>query len=217
MPTTTDQAATDRSAHPVDSTTRACCDGIGRHTPDCPEPQRSTDTETRPVPAPPGAVHLLPWEAPTTTGLAEWVRYFDGTTRVVHLDNRDRDIEVTIEGTQWEDGRVGSPRVRVRDIDPDNPLTVEQARALGAALTAAAVEVKELADYRHHRDTARVIPAMVTGAADVRIDVCTDEDSDGAERYITLNGQIHLLNPAAVRRVARELLDAADELEGAEQ
>ena len=188
------------------------CKSCGRHgwheTDRCPE---------RPVPAPPGAVHLLPWEAPTTTGFTEWVRYFDGTTRVVHLDNRDRDVEVTIEGTQWEDGRVGSPMVRVRDIDPDNPLTVEQARALGAALTAAAVEVKELAAFRHHRDTARVIPAMVTGAADVRIDVCTDEDSDGAERYITLNGQIHLLNPAAVRRVARELLDAADELEGAEQ
>lgn len=71
--------------------------------------------------------------------------------------------------------------------------------------------------FRHHRDTARVVPATATGAADVRIDICTDEDSDGAERYITLNGQIHLLNPAAVRRVARELLGAADELEGAEQ
>ncbi len=71
--------------------------------------------------------------------------------------------------------------------------------------------------FRHHRDTARVIPAMVTGAADVRIDVCTDGDSDGAERYVVLNGEIHLLNPAAVRRVARELLAAADELEGAEQ
>ncbi|WP_083208397.1 hypothetical protein [Mycobacterium malmoense] len=32
--TNNDQSA-DRVAHPVDSTTRDCCQGIGRHTPDC--------------------------------------------------------------------------------------------------------------------------------------------------------------------------------------
>ena len=206
MSTTAPDQSADRIPYPVDSTTRACCGGIGDHTPDC-HPD---------VPAPAGAVRLLPWESPAVSGHPGWVRYFDGTARTVALDNRD--AEVTIEGTQWaDDGRAGGWAVRVRGIDPDNPLTVEQARALGAALTAATVEVKELAGYRHRRCANRIIPATVTGSTDVRIESYSDEDSDGVERYVTLNGQIHLLNPAAVRRVARELLDAADELEGAEQ
>lgn len=37
-------------AYPVDSTTRACCRGIGRHTPDCPEPTTAgTDSRGRPA------------------------------------------------------------------------------------------------------------------------------------------------------------------------
>ena len=38
-----------------------------------------------------------------------------------------------------------------------------------------------------------------------------------ASKYVLVWRGRHLLNPAAVRRVARELLDAANELEGAEQ
>jgi hypothetical protein len=67
--------------------------------------------------------------------------------------------------------------------------------------------------YRRHTDSLRVIPATVTGSIDVRIATCSDEDRDGVERYVTINGQIHLLSPAAVRQVAAELIEAADELD----
>jgi len=68
--------------------------------------------------------------------------------------------------------------------------------------------------FRHQTESSRVVGAAVTGSADVRIDVCADADSDGIERYITLGAQIHLLTPGAARRVAEELLAAADDLEG---
>lgn len=69
--------------------------------------------------------------------------------------------------------------------------------------------------YRHRRATFPVVPATVTGSIDVRIDICSDEDSEGVERYIMLNGNIHLLSPGAARQVAADLLDAADQLEAA--
>jgi hypothetical protein len=67
--------------------------------------------------------------------------------------------------------------------------------------------------FRHQTESSRVVGAAVTGSTDVRIDVCADADSDGIERYITLGAQIHLLTPGAARRVAEELLGAADDLE----
>lgn len=136
MSTTAPGQSADRIAYPVDSATRPCCKGIGAHTHDC-----TTD-----VPAPAGAVRLLPWESPAVSGHPGWVRYFDGTTRTVALDNRDRDAEVTIEGRQWaDDGRLDGWAVRVRGIDSDWPLTVEQARALVAVLIAAVDEISGLA------------------------------------------------------------------------
>lgn len=131
MSTTAPDQSADRIAYPVDSATRPCCKGIGAHTPD-----RQPD-----VPAPAGAVRLLPWESPAVSGHPEWLRYFDGTTRTVALDNRDRDAEVTIEGAQWGDGRVDGWAVRVFNVNSDWPLTLEQARALGEALIAAADEI----------------------------------------------------------------------------
>ncbi|WP_177246890.1 hypothetical protein [Mycobacterium malmoense] len=69
--------------------------------------------------------------------------------------------------------------------------------------------------YLHRCGSARIVPATVTGSIDVRIDICSDEDDEGVERYVTISGQIQLLTPAATRAVAGELMDAADELEAA--
>lgn len=68
--------------------------------------------------------------------------------------------------------------------------------------------------YSRRVDSVRVIPATVTGSQDVRIDVCTDQDRDGVDRYIMINGNICLTDPAAARLVAAELLAAADAMEG---
>ena len=100
-----------------------------------------TTTSTIPnIPLPAGAVRALDWESPQHTGFPNWVRYFDGTTRTIELTGQATDVEVTIEGTQYGDGRLDCPMIRVRDVDPDSPLTIHEARELAAALTAAAYE-----------------------------------------------------------------------------
>lgn len=98
----------------------------------------------REVHLPAGAVRVLDWEPPEVSGFPVPLRYFDGSTRTVELANRDHDVEVTIEGTQWVDGRV-EREIRVRGVDPDEPLSVEQIRHLIRTLVAAENEAVELA------------------------------------------------------------------------
>jgi len=94
-----------------------------------------TNTPTIPnIPLPDGAVRAFEWESPEHTGCPDWLRNFDGTTRMAE------GIEVTAEGVQYGDGRVDYPMIRVRDVDPDTPLTIHEARELAAALVAAAYE-----------------------------------------------------------------------------
>jgi len=69
------------------------------------------------------------------------LRCFDGTSWVVKRDDKDRDTVVLIDGTQWADGRIE------RSISVDDDLTVEQARQLAAALTAAADEADQMNSY----------------------------------------------------------------------
>lgn len=98
----------------------------------------------REVPLPAGAVHVYSWELPEDSGLPVPLRGFDGTTRTVELANRDHDVEVRVEGTQWADGRV-QREIRVSGIDPDEPLSLEQIRHLVRTFVAAENEAVELA------------------------------------------------------------------------
>lgn len=87
------------------------------------------------VPLPTCAVKLYPGSDRD----GQPVRCFRGTSWAVGRNDSDREIEVYIDGTQT----VGHGIVRTIIVD-DAGLTVDQARDLAAALTAAADEVDRL-------------------------------------------------------------------------
>jgi hypothetical protein len=103
----------------------------------------TTTTETLAnVPLPAGAVRVDDWY---DTGTAEPGRYFVGSSWVVERNNhhnRDTDIMILVDGTQYCDGRVE----RIISVDDDD-LTISQARELAAALVAAADEAEQMASY----------------------------------------------------------------------
>jgi len=72
-------------------------------------------------------------------------------------------------------------------------------------------------DYRHSLDTRRTLTASQTGTEDIHVDLCTDEDADGQERYVMINGTICIGGWAALRQLAGELLAAADEWDKLEE
>jgi len=117
--------------HPVDSTTRTCCGGIGRHTLGC-------------IPPPAGAVVVSDWyddnepmNAPPPTVAKSGVnRYFRGSSWVIERDNRETDMCLTVDGIQRHDG--SADRYVVLD---DDAMTPGQARQLAAALLMAADEI----------------------------------------------------------------------------
>ena len=91
------------------------------------------------VPLPAGADRIGGWYDVDTSTPG---RYFAGSLQVIERDNRDNDTLVLVDGTQWADGRIE----QIISLDDDD-LTVEQARQLAAALTAAADEVEQMSGY----------------------------------------------------------------------
>lgn len=142
--------------HPVDSATRACCQGIGRHTPDCLEqrhlsvagvmvgfPEQEgpamTITTVPNVPIPAGAASVGDWDGGG--------RLFYGSV-LATIDKLGgwlpEDVRVCTGGSQTEDGAYAW-EVVAGPVHPDYPLTAAQARRIGGALIAAADELNQLA------------------------------------------------------------------------
>jgi len=113
--------------YPVDSATRTCCGGIGRHTRDC----RSD------VPPPPGTDLACPWEGDPA------YRTVFGVDRTV----TDSTARVYIAAIQRADGSIDggdieAPGLYVCDGERDGlHLNSDQARELAAALLQAAAEL----------------------------------------------------------------------------
>lgn len=85
------------------------------------------------MPLPPGAMYVDDWydiDSP------EPARYFRGSSWLIKRDNRNTDMCLLVDGSQYVDGRVN--RFVVLD---DDAMTVAQARQLAAALVAAADEI----------------------------------------------------------------------------
>ena len=114
------------------------------------------------VPHPAGATKVDDWFNPDALigTIVSYVgpdtaRYFTGTSWVVDRDGNDEDIDVSIVGDQYVDGRV--QRHIVIQLHSDEPITPGQARQLAAALTAAADECEQMAGY----DRIELAPASV--------------------------------------------------------
>lgn len=87
------------------------------------------------VPLPAGAVKVFEWEHPDITGLPQPVRYFDGTLRVVTIEQpTTQDVEVQVQGTQWADGAV-EREIVVHQMHRDGAITIAQACHLAFACT----------------------------------------------------------------------------------
>lgn len=98
------------------------------------------------VAVPVGTVQAFGWDSPENTGRPDWSRYFDGTLRWVDLVGPDgRHVECQIEGVQLADGSV-TREIRLRDLDPDKPLSVSDAAALVQSLTEAITECHTAAE-----------------------------------------------------------------------
>lgn len=97
----------------------------------------------RQIPHPAGAVHIEDWDDADTP---EPFRFFDGSRWGVDRPHRDSDLEVRVSGLQYHDGRIVRDIV-VHELHADEPITIEQARRLAAALIAAADEVEQMNGY----------------------------------------------------------------------
>lgn len=113
----------------VDSTTRTCCGGIGRHTRDCAAPAH---LET--IPAPADAQHVEDWIDWNDTG--EYERHISGTRRAV------AGVEIRIAGFQHADGTTTR---HAAVWATDTHLDAAALRQLAAAALNAADELDELA------------------------------------------------------------------------
>ena len=87
------------------------------------------------VPVPHGAVDVGDW---ADVGTPDPFRCFTGSPRVINLDDRDVDVEVRVDGTQYINGVDRGIAVH---IFTDDRLTSAQARQLAAALIETADEV----------------------------------------------------------------------------
>jgi hypothetical protein len=96
-------------------------------------------TTTPDVPLPGGAVRVHEWERPEVTGYGQ-ARFFVGVSRLVDIEQlRGGNIEVTVDGTQWADGRI-ERWITVYQMYPDSPVTPGEARKIAAALIECADE-----------------------------------------------------------------------------
>lgn len=127
--------------YPVDSSTRACCQGIGAHTPDC----ESADTVTTAttvcpeVPLPAGAYTCGDW-GHDSAGNAMW-REFQGTCRDVEVHYAERSyVRIQITGEQDRDGSIE----RYITMNGES-LTATEARQLARTLMSAVDELDRLA------------------------------------------------------------------------
>ena len=103
------------------------------------------------VPHPAGATKVDDWFNPDALigTIVSYVgpdtaRYFTGTSWVVDRDDNDEDIDVSIVGDQYVDGRV-QRQIVVHHLHGDEPITPGQARDLIAVLIAAADEIDQMA------------------------------------------------------------------------
>jgi hypothetical protein len=100
----------------------------------------STTTTAPDVPLPGGAVRVHEWERPEVTGYPESARFFVGASRTVDIEQqRGGNIEVTVDGTQWADGRI-ERWITVYQMHPDSPAASGEARKIAAALIECADE-----------------------------------------------------------------------------
>jgi len=102
-----------------------------------------TTTNRANVPHPAGATDVHDW-VDLETDMP--FRCFDGSWWVVERPERGEDIDVHIAGTQHHDGSI-TRDIAVHELHADHPLTIKQARELGAALIAAADEAEQRARY----------------------------------------------------------------------
>lgn len=142
MTQTTDNQA-DRIAYPVDSAIRACCQGIGQHTPECAESaaEIATTTATRGpvVPLPAGAFEAGDWRHDSAGNV--W-RHFLGTCRDVDVHCSERGyVRLQVAGDQDRDGSIE----RYITLNGNESLTAAEARQLARTLIAAADELDGLA------------------------------------------------------------------------
>lgn len=161
------------TTHPVDSTTRPCCGGIGAHTRDCTTTWRDLADqltaeqievleEQERLEA---AAFVLLWLAErkvernhlarqyadvpapadaTSVDHDDWENWNDGPTRHFRgTHRRDRRVHVGINGFQRTDGTVAERWV-FAEIVGDDSLTADEARELGTYLLAAADELDAL-------------------------------------------------------------------------
>lgn len=130
--------------YPVDSATRTCCGGIGTHTRDCTHcsaemrylidlaAESSKANHPSAVPLPPAAVLADAWEVDEPP-----YRFIKGAN---HAGDSNPAVGwVCATAVQYRDGSIDQTAEEGPMVMFDlTPLTIEQARALAAALTAAA-------------------------------------------------------------------------------
>jgi hypothetical protein len=80
------------------------------------------------------------WDPPEVNGDPQAARYFVGMSRVVDVEQRDEDIAMGIDGTQWSDGRI-ERYITVNQMHPDDSVTPPRPREVASALIDAADEV----------------------------------------------------------------------------
>jgi hypothetical protein len=92
------------------------------------------------LPIPAGAEDVCEWDDPGTSGA---MRRFISKHRVIDFDLGDgsrrwtEDFAVYVEGIQYPDGRIDRREIVLGPLHPDNPITIEQAEQLTAALAEA--------------------------------------------------------------------------------
>ncbi len=117
--------------YPVDSATRTCCGGIGRHTRGC-----ST------VAPPPGADLVCEWED-NIDGQPSWRSIFGADRLITDTKIRVYPTVVQLADGSIEDSGLSAPHISISNNECDtlNGLNSDQARELAAALLECAAEL----------------------------------------------------------------------------
>lgn len=126
MSTTAPDQSADRIAYPVDSATRACCQGLGRHTPHCPEhtelsvPGAKMDLpHQKDVPMTTSHSDSEPDERPTKRLFAHRLEARYLAEQVAALQRNGSDVYWAFLGCDGEPDRTAPLIERVLPVDDD--------------------------------------------------------------------------------------------------